>query len=668
MTAPQILWSPDPAAARRTRVAAWMAAVGARHGIELGDYDTAWRWSVEHLAEFWSSVWDFLELIGDGPAGPVITDAALPGTRWFEGWTLNYARNVLARLPAGPALLSHSQTRDPVELTGPDLSEQVARCRAGLVSLEVGRGDRVVAYLPNVAEAVVAMLATASLGAVWSSCPPEFGVRGVIDRFAQVGPKVLIAADGYRHRGRDVDRRAEVSDIRAGLPTLVATVGLGYLDPSWTLDDGLSWASLLAGPNSSSSASCPPLEFEPVPFDHPLYVLYSSGTTGLPKPIVHSHGGILVEHTKMLALHHDLGPGDRFFWFSTTGWMMWNYLVSALALGASIVLFDGDPGYPDLDTLWRLAADTGITSLGASAPWLLACAKAGVTPGASFDLSAVREIGSTGAPLPAEGFRWVYEHVGRDLRLASMSGGTDVCTAFVGGSPILPVTAGEISCRALGARVEAYDEDGRSVVGEQGNLVVTAPMPSMPVGLWGDPDGSRYRAAYFDHYPGVWDHGDWITISERGTCVISGRSDSTLNRGGVRLGTSDFYSVVETLAEVADSLVVHLEDPEGGPGELLLFVALAEGSVLDDALTTRIAGELRTSLSPRHVPDRVVAVPSIPRTLSGKKLEIPVKRILNGVPAGTAASRDALADARSLEPFEAMAAARVAQKDPIRGG
>ncbi|GAC1306696.1 MAG: acetoacetate--CoA ligase [Acidimicrobiales bacterium] len=656
MTAPQILWSPDPDAARRTRVAGWMASVAARHGVALEDYDGAWRWSVDHLDEFWSSVWDFLELIGDGPEGPVITDADMPGTRWFDGWTLNYANNVLARLPSGPALLSHSQTRDPVELTGAELSEQVARCRAGLVGLGVGRGDRVVAYLPNVAEAVIAMLATASLGAVWSSCPPEFGVRGVIDRFAQIEPKVLIAVDGYRHRGRVVDRRAEVADIRAGLPTLVATVGIGYLDPSWAVDDGLTWDSLLAG--NTPSASPPPLSYEAVPFDHPLYVLYSSGTTGLPKPIVHGHGGILVEHAKMLALHHDLGPGDRFFWFSTTGWMMWNYLVSALAVGASIVLFDGDPGYPDLDTLWRLAAETGITSLGASAPWLLACAKAGVTPGASFDLSVVREIGSTGAPLPAEGFRWVYEHVGRDLRLASMSGGTDVCTAFVGGSPILPVIAGEISCRALGARVEAYDEDGRSVVGEQGNLVVTAPMPSMPVGLWGDPDGSRYRAAYFERYPGVWDHGDWITITDRGTCVITGRSDSTLNRGGVRLGTSDFYSVVEALTEVADSLVIHLEDPEGGPGELLLFVALAEGSVLDDALTARIAGELRTSLSPRHVPDRVIAVPSVPRTLSGKKLEIPVKRILNGVPAATAASRDALTDARALEPFEAMAAAR----------
>ena len=681
VTGPQILWSPDPAAARRTRVAGWMDVVGARYGVELPDYDAAWRWSVEHLDEFWTSVWDFLELIGEGPSGHVLTHVEMPGTRWFEGWTLNYAQNVLARLPLGPALLSHSQTRDPVELTGPELRDQVARCCAGLVGLGVGRGDRVVAYLPNVAEAVVAMLATASLGAVWSSCPPEFGVRGVIDRFAQVEPKVLIAVDGYRHRGRVVDRRAELSDIRAGLPTLVATVGLGYLDPKWTIDDGVSWDALLAGGSSpppaplpsesSSSASTPsaPLSpasryFEQVPFDHPLYVLYSSGTTGLPKPIVHGHGGILLEHAKMLALHHDLGPGDRFFWFSTTGWMMWNYLVSALAVGASIVLFDGDPGYPDLDTLWQLADETGITSLGASAPWLLACAKAGVTPGASFDLSAVREIGSTGAPLPAEGFRWVYEHVGQKLRLASISGGTDVCTAFVGGSPILPVTAGEISCRALGARVEAYDEEGRSVVGEQGNLVVTSPMPSMPVGLWGDPDGSRYRSAYFERYPGVWDHGDWITISDRGTCVISGRSDSTLNRGGVRLGTSDFYSVVEALSEVADSLVVHLEDPEGGPGELLLFVALAEGAELDDNLIARIAGELRTSLSPRHVPDQVVAVPSVPRTLSGKKLEIPVKRILSGTPAATAASRDALADARALEPFEAMAVARAALKDP----
>ena len=645
---PEILWAPPPDAVEHTRLGAWMRWLATERRFEVTTYAEAWDWSVRDLDGFWASIWDHFGVLGDRPAGPALADPVMPGARWFPGATLNYAENVLARTPAGDAVLSYSHTREPVTLTGADLEEQVGRARAGLLRLGVGPGDRVAAYLPNVAEALVAFLATASIGAVWSSCPPEFGVRGVIDRFAQIEPAVLLAVDGYRHRGRDIDRRAEVAEIHAALPTARAVVTLPYLHAA---DPGaLSWADLVSTPGPAVCAR--------VPFDHPLYVLYSSGTTGLPKPIVHGHGGILLEHLKMLALHHDLGPGSRFFWFSTTGWMMWNYLVSGLLTGASVVLFDGDPAYPDLDELWKLAAKAGITAFGASAPFLLACRKAGLAPGSSFDLGAVREVGSTGAPLPAEGFRWVYEHVGRDLRVASISGGTDVCTAFVGGSPVLPVVAGEITCRALGARVEAFDADGKAVIGRQGNLVITAPMPSMPVGLWGDRDGSRYRAAYFERFPGVWDHGDWITITERGTCVISGRSDSTLNRGGVRLGTSDFYTVVENMAGIADSLVVHLEDPEGGPGRLVLFVQLAPGTVLDDGLRAAIAGELRRSLSPRHVPDEIVAVPAVPRTLSGKKLEVPVKRILQGVPASTAASRDSLVDPAALGPFEAMAAER----------
>ncbi|MET7393607.1 acetoacetate--CoA ligase [Dactylosporangium sp. NPDC005572] len=644
------LWRPPADVLERSRIGAFLGWLRAERDLDLGgDYQALWRWSVDFPAEFWQAVWDHFGVVAHEPPTTALADPRMPGAEWFPGARLNYAENVL-RMPGiaddEPVVLARSQTRGPVTLTAAELREQVRRARAGLRRLGVGPGDRVAAYAPNIPETFVLMLATASLGAIFSSCAPEFGTRSVVDRWQQIEPKVLVAVDGYRYGDKPVDRRAEVAAIVEALPSVETLVTIPYLH-----DGATGWAELTA-------ATDEPLAFEPVPFGHPLYVLYSSGTTGLPKPIVHGHGGILLEHLKMLALHHDLGPGDRFFWFTTTGWMMWNYLVSGPAVGAAIVLVDGNPAHPDLGWLWRVAEETRMSYFGTSAPFLLSCRKAGVVPKELADLSALRGVASTGAPLPPEGFEWVYEAVSEHVLLASASGGTDVCTAFVGGVPLLPVRAGEIACRALGARVEAFAADGTPVVGELGELVITAPMPSMPVGFWGDADGSRYAEAYFSTYPGIWRHGDWITVDEAGACVITGRSDATLNRGGVRLGTSEFYSVVEGLDDVTDSVVVHLEDPEGGAGELLLFVVLRPGVTLDDALRATIARELRTALSPRHVPDQVFQVEAVPRTLSGKKLEVPVKRILTGTPVDQAAAKGALANPESLRYFEAVRAAR----------
>jgi acetoacetyl-CoA synthetase len=579
----------------------------------------------------------------------------MPGTEWFPQARLNYAELALRQAtltPDTPAIVSVSQTRDRSELSWGKLADQVARCRVGLIRLGVGRGDRVAAYLPNIVETTVAFLATASLGAVWSSCAPEFGVKAVTDRWQQVEPKVLLAIDGYRYGSKDIDRSGHVREIVEALPAVAHVVRVRYLDPHGTDD----WSTLL---DADPVAATESMAFESVPFDHPLYVLFSSGTTGLPKPIVHGHGGIMLEHVKALGLHYDLRPGDRFSWFTTTGWMMWNFLTSAALVGATAVLFDGDPGATDLSTLWNFAASEQLDVFGVSAPFVMACRKAGLRPERAFDLNRLRHLGSTGAPLPPEGFEWIASAVGAHVQIGSLSGGTDVCTGFVGPAPTLPVRAGEISTRMLGCDVQALRPNGtRCDPGETGELVIVQPMPSMPVGFWGDDDGSRYREAYFDEHPGVWTHGDWITFTDEGSCVITGRSDATLNRGGVRLGTSDFYSVVESIPAVADSLVVHLEDSHGGPGELILLVALAPGYLFDDQLVSTIRTQLRTELSPRHVPDVIDAVLVIPRTLSGKKLEVPVKRMLLGVPAEQAAARDSLADPQALDAIETWIASR----------
>jgi acetoacetyl-CoA synthetase len=643
-----LLWEPTEAFKAASTMADYMAWLQRERGLRFADYGALWRWSVDDLEAFWTSVVDYYGIPLHGTWEHALGRREMPGARWFEGADLNYAEVLFDRLADDrPALLFQSERHPLRDLSGAELRESVAAVAAGLRRLGVGRGDRVVAVIPNIPEAVIAFLATGSIGAIWASCSPDFGTQSLVDRFAQIGPKVLIAVDGYQYGGKAFDRRAVVDELRTALPTLEATILIPYLDPESAADPGsreLAWADLLAGPAE-------PLRFERVPFDHPLWIVYSSGTTGLPKAIVHGHGGVVLEHSKAIGLMFDIRPGDRMSWFTTTGWMMWNFLVGSMLIGGVPVLYDGSPGHPNLGVLWELAAKARVSLFGTSAAYLGACLKVGQRPGDAYDLGALRSIGSTGSPLAVDVYGWVYDAVKPDVWLVSMSGGTDVVSAFVGGSPLLPVYAGELQARALGAKVEAFDSEGRSVIGQTGELVLTAPLPSMPVGFWNDPDGARYRESYFEMYPGVWRHGDWIRITERGSAVIEGRSDSTLNRQGIRFGTSELYSVVERLPEIVDSMVIGLELPAGRYW-MPLFVVLADGIELDDALKTRIKEAIRTSLSQRHVPDTIVAVPAIPRTLTGKKMEVPVKRLMQGRPLTEVAASGSTANPRTLEWFE----------------
>jgi acetoacetyl-CoA synthetase len=655
MSSPELLWEPSEELVAGARLTEYMGWLEAQRGLAFEDYDELWRWSVAEIEEFWASIWDFFEVTAEGGADAVLSSREMPGARWFDGTRLNYAEHVFAgKEDTDVAILHASELRELDEMSWGELRAEVAEVAAGLRAFGVERGDRVVAYMPNIPEAIVAFLASASIGAIWSSCSPDFGPASVIDRFAQIEPKVLFAVDGYGYGGKRFDRRDVLAELQAAMPTLEQTVVLPYLEANPDLGDlgaTIGWAELR---ERGSGAG---LEFDRVPFEHPLWVLYSSGTTGLPKAIVQSQGGILLEHLKKLNLHVDAHPGDRLFWFTTTGWMMWNFLVSGLLTRAAIVLYDGNPGHPDMGVLWDLAERAGVTMFGTSASYIAACMKDGVEPGAGRDLSRLKAVGSTGSPLAPEGFDWVYRHVGEDTWLFSTSGGTDLCTAFVGGCALLPVYRGELQARALGASVEAWDEDGNSVVDEVGELVVTEPMPSMPVSFWGDEDGSRYRGSYFEQYPGVWRHGDWIEITSRGTAVIYGRSDSTINRSGVRMGTSEIYRAVLSIDEILDALVVDVPRP-GTDGWMPLFVVLREGTALDDELSAEIARRVRERCSPRHVPNEVFQIEEVPRTLSGKVLEVPVKRILMGTPVETAASRDSLANPRALDYFVEMAAAR----------
>ena len=638
VTEPKVLWTPSPERIERatvTRYSRWLAET---RGLEFEGYHDLWRWSVRDVEAFWASLVEFCGVRFAERGDRVLANDVMPGASWFPGSRVSYAEHVFAgKDPSALAIQHASESRELERLTWGELRSQTAAIAAGLRALGVSEGDRVAAYMPNIPETVAALLACASIGAVWSSAAPEFGARSVIDRFLQIEPKVLLAIDGYRYGGKDFDRSDVVERIAAEIPSLSKVVRLGYLD-------GSGWEDGFLGSSDSE------LEFAALPFDHPLWVLYSSGTTGLPKPIVHGQGGILLEHLKKAYLHLDAQAGDRLFWFSTTGWMMWNFIVGMLLSEASIVLYDGNPGYPSLGRLWDLAADSGMTCFGTSAAFIAACMKDGVRPAEGRDLSALKAVGSTGSPLSPESFGWIYEQLPADTWLFSTSGGTDLCTAFVGGVPTLPVYQGELQARSLGAAVESWDPGGRPLIDEVGELVITRPMPSMPVFFWGDESGERYRDSYFSMYPGIWRHGDWIEITSRETAIIYGRSDSTINRGGIRMGTSEIYRAVLAADDVVDALVVDV--PRAGTdGWMPLFVVLREGVTLDDSLVAAIRRRIREDCSPRHVPDEIRQIDEVPRTLSGKVLEVPVKRILMGTPPEEAASRESLANPEALDFF-----------------
>jgi acetoacetyl-CoA synthetase len=668
------LWQPSAGRVERAGITRYLRWLERERGLRFDGYEALWRWSVEHLEEFWESIWGFGEVVSHATYRRVLDRRAMPGARWFEGATLNYAEHVLrkARSPADgappgperPAIVFRSELRERQEISWDGLGAQAGALAGTLDRLGIVPGDRVVAYLPNIPESAVALYAVASRGGIWSSCSPEMGTVSVLDRFRQIGPKVLLAVDGYRYGGKDHDRRSIVRELVHQLPTVEAVILVPYLDAGASMDPIVEGDRVVPViPFADAIAAPVPLRFVPVPFDHPLWVVYSSGTSGLPKPIVHGHGGVLLENIKCALLHLDVGPGDRFFWFSTTSWIMWNLWVSILGTGCTALQFDGNPGHPDLGTLWRFAERERATFFGVSPAFLGLCMKAGLRPGRQFDLSSLRTVGATGSPLTQEAYRWIYDEVGRDLHLASISGGTDVCAAFLTSCPTLPVYAGEMQCRGLGIAVHSFDDAGQPRVGEVGELVVTEPMPSMPLRFWGDKDGSRYRESYFETYPGVWRHGDWLRLVPRPesvTGLVYGRSDSTINRYGIRMGTSEIYRVVEAFPEVADSIVIDLEYL-GRPSFMALFVVLArrpDGEGVDPDLRARLLEAIRTKLSARHVPDDVIAIPEVPRTLSGKKMEVPVKRILLGHPVERCASRDSMANPASLDWFVGFAQKR----------
>ncbi len=648
----QLLWTPSPAVIQATNLTGYLGWLRTTRGLDFPTYQALWQWSTTAIEAFWASLWDYFAVVSSSPYSVVLTERKMPGARWFVGAHLNFAENIFQRqTTARPALLYQSETEPLTAISWQTLYAQTAKLAHALRTLGVGRGDRVVAYLPNIPEAIIGVLACASLGAIWSSCSPDFGSRSVLDRFSQIGPKVLLAVDSYQYGGKTFDRRATIAELQAALPTLQKTILVTQRATPAAADlplaNTVDWQAVMA------AAAPEALTFEQVPFDHPLWVLYSSGTTGLPKPIVQGHGGILLEHAKVTTLHNDLKATDRFFWYTSTGWMMWNYLVGSLLTGCTVILYNGSPNYPDMNTLWRLAETSGMTYFGTSAAYINACLKAGLQPKQHFALDQLRALGSTGSPLSVAGFAWIYRQVSPHLALESTSGGTDLCTAFIGGVRMLPIYAGELQSPLLGASVQAWNEAGEPVVDEVGELVITQPMPSMPLYFWNDVDNERYLASYFDLFPGIWRHGDWLKLNGRGGGVIYGRSDATINRQGVRMGTSEIYRVVEGLNEVVDSLVIDLE-ALGGASYMPLFVVLRPGVQFDEALQQRIKQQIRQELSPRHVPDAILAVDQVPYTLSGKKMETPIRRILLGHPVEKVVTPGAMRNPEALAYFIAL--------------
>ncbi len=643
-----VLWKPDQRtidAAQVTRYQQWLAET---RGLTFDDYTALWQWSVDNLDEFWRSIWEYYDIQPGQEVGAVLDDASMPGAKWLPGVEVNYVSQVFRQsTTARPAIVFQDEQSAIREIAWAELEQDVAAFAAHLRSLGIAKGDRVVAFLPNRPEAIIAFLATASIGAIWSVCAPDLGAQGVLDRFQQIEPKLLIAADGYHYGGKVFDRADTVAELIAKLPTLESLVvvdrigaGAGLLEA--TSLAASSWADATAGEHA--------LEPVLVPFDHPLWVLYSSGTTGAPKAIVHGQGGVILEHVKSLNLHVDLGKRDRFFWYSSTAWMMWNFHIAGLLIGTTVCIYDGSPGYPDLNRLWQFIEESGVTFFGAGAAFYDGCRNAGISPKDDFDLGSLRGVGSTGSPLLPESYRWIYAHVGADIYLTPLSGGTDFVSAFIGGVPVLPVTINEMNCRYLGAAVDAFDDAGNAIVDEVGELVCTKPLPSMPIFFWNDADGTRYHDSYFDVWPGIWRHGDWVRITPSGGATIYGRSDATINRHGIRMGTADLYAAVEALPEVMDSLVVDLEFL-GRDSYMPLFVVLKEGAALDEGLVTRIRDAVKTNLSPRHVPDEVVAIKDVPRTFSGKKLEIPIRKLLLGQPPDKVINRDTMGNPDSIDFF-----------------
>jgi len=644
-----VLWEPTEEFKRRATITRFLKWLESERGLSFKDYHSLWEWSVTEIENFWQCLWQFFDIKASKPYTRILSERKMPGAKWFQGAELNYAEHVFRQMSSQrPALIFQSELVPLTELSWDEFHHQVSSVATALRNLGVKRGDRVVAYMPNIPQTLVAFLACASIGATWSSCSPDFGTRSVIDRFNQIEPRVLFAVDGYQYGGKSFDLQPAVDELQRSLASLEKTVLVPYLKPDATpdgLDQVVTWDEMLAVRGE--------LTFEQVPFDHPLWVVYSSGTTGLPKGLVHGHGGILLEFMKFSRLHMNIQPGDRFFWFSTTGWVMWNILQGSLLQGATPILYDGSPGYPDLNVVWDLAARAKMTFFGTSAAYLTGCMQAGLEPGQKYDLTHLKAIGSTGSPLPVEGFKWVYERVKKDILLGSTSGGTDPCTGFLGSCPLLPVRAGELQCRCLGVSARAFDENGNALVDEVGELVITEPMPSMPLYLWNDPGNARYIDSYFDMYPGVWRHGDWVKFTARGSGVILGRSDSTINRLGVRMGSSEIYAAVEDLAEVTDSLVIGFELPRGGY-LMPLFVVLKDGVALDENLKKKINTKIRSTLSPRHVPDEIYAISDVPRTLNAKKLEVPVKKILSGIPLEKAVNLDSMSNPESINYFVAF--------------